>query len=122
MKANDELVTVTTKMIDYYQQRFVPNIEVGERFSNKQKKCIDDVLERYSDLKATEISEKSHEDKPRQMTKDMQLIDYDLVKFREYPYSPLARLNAKEKAMHFASTTSFFDDLADEPDLYEDYR
>lgn len=122
MKAKDQIATVTTKMIDYYQQRFIPIVEVKNRFSDAEKKSINDVLERYSDLKASKISEISHEDKPRQMTKDMQLIAYDLVKYREYPYSPLARADAKDKAMHFASTTSFFDDLADEPDLYEDYR
>jgi len=122
MKQNNKLATVTTKMIDYYQQRFVPNVAVGDWFSDQQKKCIDDVLANYSNYSASEISEKSHEDKPRQMTKDMQLIEYDLVRFREYPYSPLARANAKHTAQQEAIASGFADDTKNEPDLYEDYR
>ena len=52
----------------------------------------------------------------------MEIINYDLVKFREYPFSPLARAEKKQETQSFAKMTGFFDDLASEPDLYEEYR
>jgi hypothetical protein len=52
----------------------------------------------------------------------MDVIDYKLVENRQYPYSPLCRENKKKETQAFAKMTGFFDDLANEPDLYEDYR
>lgn len=124
MQKNNRISTVITRYNDnYFQQRFIPNAPVEENaFSHEEKSIIQDVIDRYSDLSAREISEKSHEDKPWQIANDMGLISYDLVKFREYPFSPLARSQKKEEVQLFAKTTGFFDDLAHEPNLYEEYR
>jgi hypothetical protein len=91
-------------------------------FSSDEKVLIDDVIERYSDYSASEISEESHKDFPWKITKDMDIIDYSLVKNRTYPYSPLARENEKKEVQEFAKISGFFEDLANEPDLYEQYR
>jgi hypothetical protein len=49
-------------------------------------------------------------------------ISYENVKFREYPFSSLARVQKKKEAQEYAMKTGFFADLVNEPDLYEDYR
>lgn len=101
----------------------MPNTPIDENtFSPEEKSVIQDVLNRYSDFNARDISEKSHEDKPWQIANDMSLIGYELVKFREYPFSPLARSEKKLEVQSFAEMTGFFEDLSTEPDLYEEYR
>lgn len=124
MKQDNKIATVMTQYdYGYIQQRFIPNIAVDSTiFSDTEKSVIDDVLERYSDYSAKDISEKSHEDRPWQIAKDMEEIPYELVKFREYPFSPLARSMKKKEVQSFAKMTGFFDDLSSEPDLYEEYR
>lgn len=108
---------------NYFQERFIPNRKVNvDIFSIEEKDVIDDVIERYSDFSASEISEKSHDDFPWKITKDMDIIDYNLVADRSYPYSPLARENKKKEVQEFAKMTGFFNDLINEPDLYEEYR
>lgn len=125
MKHDNQIISVTASYPNsaYYQQRYIPNIPVDEsRFSPQIKKSIQEVIDRYSDYNATQISEESHKDKPRQITQDMNLINYDLVKFREYPYSPTQRHSKKQQVQTIALTSSFFADLYHEPDLYEDCR
>lgn len=123
MKEQNMLADVITEYKGYYQQRFIPNVPYNEgTFSCDELDVINDVLNRYSDFNAKEISKKSHEDRPWQIAKDMDTISYDLVKFREYPFSPLARLQKKDETQAFAKVTGFFDDLSTEPDLYEEYR
>lgn len=124
MKRKNEILTVTAKYKKYHQQRFIPNIpsDLEDALSSDQLSVIDEVLERYSDYNAHDISEESHRDKPRQLVNNMDVIGYDLVKFREYPHSPRARLEKKDQAQTEAMNSWFFDDLAHEEDLYEDYR
>jgi hypothetical protein len=125
MKKDNQIISVMASYPNstYYQQRYIPNIPVDEsRFSPQIKQSIDEVLKLYSDYSATEISDKSHEDKPRQIAQDMSLINYGLVQFREYPYSPRQRHNKKQEAQGVALASGFFVDLAHEPDLYEDCR
>jgi transcriptional regulator with XRE-family HTH domain len=118
-----ELVKVIAPCWNYFQERYIPNRQVNiDIFSSDEKRLIDDVIERYSDYSASEISEESHKDFPWKITKDMDIIDYDLVQNRTYPYSPLARENKKKEVQEFAKISGFFEDLANEPDLYEQYR
>ena len=118
-----ELVSFVSEYGKYYQQRYIANTPIkNDRLSPVQKSCVDEILKLYSDMGANEISEESHKDKPRQISNDMSTINYDLVKFREYPYSPLARKQIKTNTQKEAMFSWFFDDLANEPDLYEDYR
>lgn len=123
MEQSNDIITVTAEYWGYYQQRYIPNKPVDEIvFTENQKKLIASVLNLYANYKANEISELSHQDKPRQIAKDMDIIGYDLAKFREYPFSPRERISKKEEAQKVALASGIFNDLAHEPDLYEDYR
>jgi uncharacterized phage-associated protein len=48
---------------------------------------IDVVLEKLSDMNATQISEYSHNDVPWLTTDDGDIIDYESVFYRTAPYS-----------------------------------
>jgi uncharacterized phage-associated protein len=52
-----------------------------------EKELIDDVLCRLSDLKASQISEYSHNDVPWITTEDGKTIEYESVFYRTSPYS-----------------------------------
>jgi transcriptional regulator with XRE-family HTH domain len=122
MEAEKSVATMIVPYYNQYQQRFVANVPVkpDERFTSEEKACIDEVIERYSDFSANEISELSHKDKPRQLAEDMGVILYDTVKFREAPFSAVAR--KKQNALVQMKMSGIRDDLANEPDLYEEYR
>ncbi len=80
------------------------------------------VLQNYSDANASEISEYSHEDIPWKETTDMDIIDYDLANKRTYPYSITQREKRKQQAFAEIKASGMYDDLDDEPDIYEKYR
>ncbi|MCG2821188.1 MAG: SocA family protein, partial [Candidatus Atribacteria bacterium] len=50
-------------------------------------KMIDSVLDRLSDMNATEISDYSHRDVPWLTTNNGEIIDYESVFYRTKPYS-----------------------------------
>lgn len=121
MKSDNQIISVIAPCHSYYQQRYIPNTAVDDtRFSHQIKQIIDEVLQLYSDYNASEISDKSHEDKPRQITQDMNMINYDLVRFREYPYSPTIRHQKRQGSMSMIQQNPSFDFLHNEPDLYDD--
>lgn len=72
-------------------------------------------------MNATQVSEYSHGDIPRIQTKDMEKISYELVSNRNYPYSASIRQQKKQEAFIEMQSTGVFDDLKNEPDLYNDY-
>jgi len=51
--------------------------------SAKEIKFIDETLDKYSHYKSTEISEISHQDLPWRATENSDIIDYDLVFYRD---------------------------------------
>lgn len=122
MIKDKELLSVSWEYKWYVQQRFLPNKIYQKIFSTTELGVIDWVLEHYSNSNASEISEYSHWDIPWKQTEDMEIINYSLAKKREYPYSIIARENKKKQAFAEIRASGMFDDLADEPDLYEDYR
>jgi Protein of unknown function (DUF4065) len=122
MKEANQLVTFTSDYNGYYQQRFIPNIPAPEHFTKEMLDLIEKVLEKYSDCSAKEISDISHEDKPWQIANDMDIIGYNLVQFREYPFSPRAVQQRLQQAQKQVLMMGVFDDLSNEPDLYEEYR
>jgi len=107
MKKRGEITTFTSRYEgNYMQQRFVPNVAVDMSwFSSDEKSMIDRVISKYSDYSAIEISNLSHEDKPWQIAHSMDVIDYSLVKVREYPFSPLKTEKQKKETQHFARMT-----------------
>lgn len=122
MKEENEILTVDSEYKGYRQQKYMPNRHYQKVFFPQEIEVIKQVLETLSDVNASDISEYSHKDAPRKETKDMEIIEYDLVKKRNYPYSVLQKIQKKQEAQQFAKATWFFNDLANEPDLYEDYR
>jgi len=123
MVKNDEILVADQNYGGYYQKKYFPNkIVESKELPDTARAIVDDILSRYADMNASEISNYSHGDVPRLQTKDMEIIDYSLANSRHYPYSILAREQKKQETQAFAKITWFFEDLADEPDLYEDYR
>jgi len=122
MKDDNELIEIRTKFMWYSQHRYIPNISLDVDFSTQEKEIVDDVVTSFSDNLASEISQYSHGDIPRKETVDMEIIDYNLVQKREYPYSVIQRIQKKEKAFADIKATAMFDDLADESNIYEKYR
>ncbi|MDD4530998.1 MAG: DUF4065 domain-containing protein [Candidatus Gracilibacteria bacterium] len=123
LEQKQEIIKIVAPYGNYFQERYIPNRRVDDTlFSIEEKQVMDDVIERYSNHSAQVISDLSHEDLPWKMSKDMNVIDYSLVRNRQYPFSPVSRQKKKKETQDFAKMTGFFNDLANEPDLYEEYR
>jgi transcriptional regulator with XRE-family HTH domain len=87
---------ISNKMIEkfkveyhgYPQTRYIPLVKSDLRnLKASEKDVIDQVIDRYSDWSAAAISDYSHKDMPWLATKDGEIIDYELVFYREQPYS-----------------------------------
>lgn len=122
MQKDNELLVMDAKYGGYHQQKIIGNRMYQNIFSAPEYEIINQTLNDLSDANASEISDYSHEDIPRKKTDDMKIIPYDLVKKRTYPYSILEREKKKAQAFAMIRVSGIYDDLADEPDLYEDYR
>ncbi len=122
MEENKELLVVDAEYMWYHQQRLIWNRQFQNVFSHQEYEIIDEILKNLSNANAKEISNYSHEDAPRKKTDSMEIIDYNLVRQRDYPYSILAREQKKAQAFAEIKSSGMFDDLADESDYYERYR
>ncbi len=72
----------------YLQTRYIPLVKPNlKSLSAREKDVIDKVIDQYSDWSASAISEYSHKDMPWLASKDGEAIDYELVFYREAPYS-----------------------------------
>lgn len=87
---------ISNKMIEklkveyhgYPQTRYIPLVKSDLRnLKASEKDVIDQVIDRYSDWSAAAISDYSHKDMPWLASKDGEIIDYELVFYREHPYS-----------------------------------
>ena len=88
MVENKQLKKIKTDYYNYPQTKFIPLIEQDlSTFSAREKEVIDKVIEQYADWNASKISEYSHGDIPYVATKEGEVIDYELVFYREPPYS-----------------------------------
>jgi transcriptional regulator with XRE-family HTH domain len=88
MVENKQLKKINTGYYNYTQTKFIPLIEPDlSTFSAREKEIIDKVIEQYADWNASKISEYSHCDIPYVATKEGEVIDYELVFYREPPYS-----------------------------------
>ena len=97
----DELDTVIQQMITssqiqrikstyfgYAQTRFIPLVKSDLRLLKaSEKEVIDRVIEHMSDWSASAISDYSHKDLPWLASKEGEEIDYELVFYRELPFS-----------------------------------
>lgn len=77
-----------TQYFGYNQKRYMPLVGADLRlFNGAEKEVVDNVIERLSNMSATDISHYSHEDMPWKASKEMEVIDYELAFYRTPPYS-----------------------------------
>jgi len=77
-----------TEYHGYPQTRYIPLAKSDlTNLKASEKEVIDKVIEQYSDWSTSSISDYSHKDMPWLASKDGEAIDYELVFYREAPYS-----------------------------------
>lgn len=83
-----DLVEIKGKYFQYPQTKYIPLREPDlTKLKATEIKIIDEVLEKFSDMNASEISEYSHNDVPWLTTENGKIIDYESVFYRTLPYS-----------------------------------
>jgi transcriptional regulator with XRE-family HTH domain len=85
---DDQIKRIKTKYYDKMQTRFLPLVKADlTQLKASEKEVIDKVIEQMSDWTATDISKYSHNDLPWEVTENGKEINYELVFYREAPYS-----------------------------------
>ena len=88
MEKDGELVKIKDRYFAYSQTKYLPLKEPDlDKLKASELKVIDEVLNRLSDMNASQISEYSHKDVPWLVTEDGEIIDYESVFYRTPPYS-----------------------------------
>jgi len=88
MEAKKEIVKVEGKYFQYPQRKYLPlrTPDLSVLKANELK-IIDEVLDKLSDMNATQISEYSHKDVPWLTTEEGEQIEYESVFYRTPEYS-----------------------------------
>lgn len=88
LKSEKLISGIKEKVITYDKQRYIaikePNLKV---LLGNEKETIDNVIKRYGSCNADKIKEIVHQDIPVKATKPKERIDYELVFYREPPFS-----------------------------------
>jgi transcriptional regulator with XRE-family HTH domain len=88
MLKEKEIEKVRSKYFEYPQRKYLPLKKADlSRFKAHEIELIDDVLNRLSDMNASDISNYSHNDIPWITTEDGAVIEYEAVFYRTAPYS-----------------------------------
>ena len=89
MEKDKDLIRVQDEYFRYPRTKYLPlrSARLSELKDARELKMIDQVLDKLSDLNATQISEYSHNDVPWLTAEDGQVIDYESVFYRTPPYS-----------------------------------
>lgn len=83
-----DLIIVKSEYFNHPQTKYLPLRPADTSvFNGKEISVIDDVLNRLSDMNASQISDYSHEDVPWMVTEDGKPIEYETVFYRTKPYS-----------------------------------
>jgi len=83
-----QLQRVKTEYHGYPQTRFLPLIKANlTELKASEKEVIDKVIDQMSDWSASYISDYSHKDLPWEVTEEGKELSYELVFYRELPYS-----------------------------------
>jgi len=83
-----EIEKVESKYFEYPQTKYLPLRKADlSKVRANEIEAIDDVLNRLSDMSATQISGYSHNDVPWLTTEDGEVIEYESVFYRTPPYS-----------------------------------
>jgi len=85
---NGQLQRVKTDYFGLAQTRYLPLTKANlNELKASEKEVIDRVIEQMSDWSAAYISDYSHKDLPWEVTDEGKEISYELVFYRELPYS-----------------------------------
>ena len=88
MENDGELIRVKDKYFSHPQTKYLPLREPNLSVVNgREVELIDEVLNKLSDMNATQISEYSHHDVPWLTTDEGKVIPYESVFYRTPPYS-----------------------------------
>ena len=88
MVTDGQLQQIKTDYHSLPQVRFLPLIKADlTQLSAAEKTVIDDVIQQMSDWNAHKISDYSHQDMPYCATEEDDYISYNLVFYRENPFS-----------------------------------
>lgn len=88
MVYSGELIEVKSKYFAHDQKKFLPRTEPDLLLLNGQElEMIDDVLRRYSDKSATQLSDMSHRDTPWKVAKDGENLEYEHAFYRPDEFS-----------------------------------
>lgn len=88
MIRNAELVEVKSKYFTHDQKKFLPRIEPDLSILNGQElEMIDDVLRRYADKSAAQLSEMTHRDMPWKAAKHGENLEYEHAFYRPDEFS-----------------------------------
>lgn len=83
-----ELIKVKDIYFEYPQTKYLPLRKPDlTQFKAHEIEIIDDVLNKLSNMNASDISAYSHNDVPWQTTEDGEIIEYESVFYRTSPYS-----------------------------------
>jgi len=85
---NKEIMKVKSSYFNYPQRKYLPLRKADlSKLKANEIEVIDKVLDRLSDMNATQISEYSHNDVPWLTTEDNEVIEYESVFYRTPSYS-----------------------------------
>jgi len=88
MENDKDLMRVKDNYFSYPQTKYLPLREPDLTVLNgREKELIDEVLNKLSDMNASQISEYSHNDVPWLTTDEGKVIPYESVFYRTAPYS-----------------------------------
>ena len=88
MEKQGDIEPVRSAHYKYQQKKYLPLKSPDlEGLTARDARHIDDVLTRLSDQNATEIAHYSHGDIPWRVAKEKEPLDYEVVFYREKPYS-----------------------------------
>ena len=83
-----ELVEVKSKYFAHDQKKFLPRTEPNlSLLTGQELEMIDDVLRRYSDKSATQLSDMSHRDTPWRVARDGENLEYEHAFYRPDEFS-----------------------------------
>ncbi len=88
MDREKKLVKIENKYFQYPQRKYLPLREPNlSKLKANEIKIIDEVLEKLSDMNASQISEYSHNDVPWLTADEGDIIEYESVFYRTAHYS-----------------------------------
>lgn len=88
MIEDEEIEKIKSSYFDFPQTKYLPVRKYNlDKLNGNEIEIIEDVLNKLSDMNASQISEYSHSDVPWLTTENGEIIEYESVFYRTPPYS-----------------------------------